>query len=250
MVKDNKDKNNDGKVKDNENLRFLVCGDFHSDLKIPNKILKSVDLDKVDVVLFSGDLSDGKGDFKELLKPFANKRILMIPGNHETRKQINNLVDFYDVELLGNKPLIFNEKLAIFGSNYSSIGPYGISEDEVFTNLVENWKAVEDVPFKVQINHIPPTDTEIGDASPYHFVTGSEALFDFLEDFSPDKLFVGHIHESSGLEEKIFNTDMVCVANTFRVFDFDFDKLKLIEVPVLDESKGVSKKSKKKSLKK
>lgn len=222
-------------------IRFLATGDFHSHLKLTKKIKESVDFSTIDFVLFTGDLSDKPNDFGKLLEPFKGKDIFMVPGNHDTKRGVDTLVDKYNIHLVGNSPIVIEDKLAIFGTNYIEIGPSGVFEEKIFSNMVENFKEVENYPFKIQMNHIPPCDTEIGDASPFPFITGSEPLSDFLEDFHPDVCFVGHIHETSGLEEKVFDTRVINLAETFKVFEFDFEKNTLTDV-----TKSVNLKSDKK----
>jgi len=216
-------------------LRFLAFSDLHSNPGLINKISKDINFKNIDFVLFNGDLSDDVNDFKRLLKPIldSHKEIFMIPGNHDTKKGIHRLEEFYNVKLIGNKPLIFgDDELAIFGTNYLEIGQFGKFEEDVFDNMVENFSAISDVKFKIQMNHIPACDTKLGDASPYPFVSGSEPLSQFLnaDEFCPDVCFVGHIHETSGLEEIVNKTKVINLAETFKVFEFDFEKSKLSEV--------------------
>ncbi len=218
-----------------KSIRFLACSDIHSNLKLVNKISKLVDFDKIDFVLFNGDLSNVPNDFAKLLKPFIdnNKEIFMIPGNHESKKGIEKLKHFYNVKLIGNSPLIFGDKnLGIFGTNYMEIGVNSKFEEDIFENMVDNFSAVGDCKFKIQMNHIPAIDTMLGDASPYPFVFGSEPLKQFLDadEFCPDVCFVGHIHETSGLEEIVNKTKVINLAETFKVFEFNFEKNELKEV--------------------
>ena len=211
-----------------KSIRFLVCSDIHSNLNLVDKISKDVNFKEIDFVLFNGDLSNVPNDFAKLLRPFIdnNKDIFMIPGNHESKKDIKNLEQFYNVKLLGNKPLIFGDNnLGIFGTNYMEIGEYGKYEEDIFDNMVDNFSLVSKCKFKIQMNHIPAIDTIIGDASPYPFVSGSEPLKQFLDsdEFCPDVCFVGHIHETSGLEEIVNKTKVYNLAETFKVFEFDFE---------------------------
>lgn len=212
-------------------LRFLATSDLHSNLNLVNAIDKYTNFDEIDFVIFTGDLSDKKNDFSKLLKPFKDKQIFMVPGNHETSKKIDLLKEHYNVHLVGNSPVLFGNDLALFGTNYLSIGPEGIPEQEVLNNMVENFKAIENIKTKIHLNHIPPHGTKLGDASPFFpMIAGSEALRVFLEDFSPDVTFVGHIHESSGLEEIVNKTRVINLAETFKVFEVDSEKGTIEEI--------------------
>lgn len=223
--------NSCGKLNDEgRKVRFLATGDFHSDLRMVEYIRQYVkDLNLIDFVLFVGDLSDRKDDFKKLLEIFDGKKIFMVPGNHESSKQLEVLREKYGVHIVGNSPVLLDDEasVAIFGSNYVPIGPFGVSEEGIFHNLIENFKAVEDAKFKIMLNHLPPYGTYIGSKSPFPFVQGSIGVRAFLENFTPDVSFCGHIHESSGLEEIVNKTNVVNVGRTFKVFEFDFDKSEL-----------------------
>lgn len=211
-------------------FRFLATSDWHSDTNLISAIEKYVDMNSIDFVLFTGDLLEKDIAFEKMLRPFKDKQIFMVPGNHETKKAIKLLEQHYKVHLIGNQPIRINDKIALFGTNYLSIGPYGIPEQDVLDNMIANFNAISDMPIKIQLNHIPPDDTEIGDASPFSFIGGSPALRIFLENFQPDITFVGHIHESSGLEEIVNKTRVINTAQSFKVFDIDVDKNQILEV--------------------
>jgi len=91
----------------------------------------------------------------------------MVPGNHESKEQLEVLQKHYNVHLIGNNPVKVHEDLAIFGSNYISIGEFSIPEQEIFENLIENYEAVKDIKCKIHLSHIPPTETQIGDSSQF-----------------------------------------------------------------------------------
>ncbi len=206
----------------NNKLRFLATGDIHSDLELVNIIKQYGNLDDIDFIIFTGDLSEKKNDFAKLLSVFKGKQIFMVPGNHETKSGLENLTKHYNVHLVGNAPVRIDEDLVLFGSNYVPIGPHGISEDEILTNLVENYEAIKDVKNKIMLSHMPPEGTKIGDASIFFpFIGGSEAVKTFLESFRPDYALVGHIHETTGLEEILNKTKVVNVGKTFKIFEFD-----------------------------
>ena len=209
-------------------IRFLATGDFHSDSKLIAKIKAIKEFDSIDFIVLIGDLSEKKNDFKELLDAFKGKDIFMVPGNHETKKKLKILEDFYGVHLIGNQPVIIHDDVALFGSNYVPLGPYGVNENDILENLIKNYEAIKDIKVKIHLSHLPPADTRIGDASPYYpFIGGSDAVREFLEEFSPDITLVGHIHEASGLEEIINNTKVVNVGRTFKIFEFDPESSKI-----------------------
>ncbi len=211
-----------------DKIRFLATGDFHSDLKLINNIKQYNDLNSIDFIVFTGDLSEKNNDFKKLLNVFKGKQIFMVPGNHETKTKLKKLEDHYNVHMIGNKPVRVHKDLVLFGTNYLGIGHYGISEQQVFDNLLANFDAIKDAKCKIHLSHIPPDDTKIANASPFFpFIKGSEAVRVFLDNFHPDLTLCGHIHETSGLEEIVNKTKVVNVAQTSKLFEFDTKTSKL-----------------------
>ncbi|MFW5705292.1 MAG: metallophosphoesterase family protein [Nanoarchaeota archaeon] len=209
-------------------LKFLATGDIHSDKNFLKNLRKNVDMKNIDYVLFTGDLSEKKDDFKDLLSFFEGKPVIMVPGNHESKRQIDSLKKHYGVHVLGNNPIVFDDDLAIFASNYLAVGPYGVPEQEVFRNQIVNFKNIERSKIKIMMSHLPPDGTLIGGMSPFFpIISGSVATRVFLEHFEPDVVFVGHIHESGGLEEIVNKSKVVNVGRSFRVFSFDPDTKKL-----------------------
>lgn len=212
-------------------IRFLATGDIHSDKKLINCIKNSVELEKIDFVVLIGDISEKKDDFKDILEIFKEKQIFMVPGNHESKRKLSILQENYNVHLVGNQPVLVHDDLAFFGSNYVNQGPYEIHEQLILNNLIENFNSVKDVKCKIMLHHVPPFGTKIGDASPYFpFIGGSFAVREFLENFSPDMTLVGHIHETSGLEERVNKTRVINVGRTFKVFEFDKEKGEVSEL--------------------
>lgn len=211
-------------------MKFLATGDIHSDKKLIKLIKDKGNLDDIDFIVLIGDISEERNDFAKLLNIFKDKEIFMVPGNHETKKKLNTLENNYGIHMIGNQPVRINEDLAFFGSNYLPIGPYGVGEEKIFQNLIDNYEAVKDIKIKIQLSHLPPSDTQISDASPFFpFIAGSDGVRHFLENFKPDFTLVGHIHESSGLEEIVNKTKVINVGKTFKIFEFD-EKTKEIKI--------------------
>lgn len=209
-------------------IKFLATGDIHSDQEIINIIKQYGNLDDIDFIILTGDISEKTDDFSKLLKVFKGKEIFMVPGNHETKQGLENLTKHYNVHLVGNAPVKIDDELVLFGTNYVPIGPYGLSEEDIFENLVNNYESIKNVKNKIMLSHLPPEGTKIGDASIFFpFIGGSEAVRTFLENFKPDYALVGHIHETAGLEEILNKTKIVNVGQTFKIFEFDTKKKKL-----------------------
>jgi len=203
-------------------IKFLATGDIHSEKKLIENIKKYTKIEDIDFILLNGDLSEKKNDFKNILSIFKGKPILMVPGNHESKKQLRILEEKYNVHILGNKPMIISDKIAIFGSNYLNIGEMKTNEQNILDNLIENLKPIKHIKNKILLSHLPPSDSLIGDSSPFFpYIGGSEAVSVFLENFNIDLTLVGHIHETSGLEELVFNNKVLNVGRTSKIIEFD-----------------------------
>ncbi len=209
-------------------IRFLATGDLHSDKKLMNNIVQYNNFSEIDFIIFTGDLSEKKNDFAKLLSIFEGKPIIMSPGNHESKKQIKILKESYNVQMIGDRPIKISNELVIFGSNFINIGVNGKNEQEIYDDLVKKFNEIEGIENKILLSHIPPSNTKIGDASPYFpQIGGSSAISAFLEDFKVSLNLVGHIHETTGLEEIVFENKVLNVGRTSKIIEFDVDDRKL-----------------------
>lgn len=212
-------------------IRFLATGDIHSDKKIINKIAKNVDFNGIDYILLVGDISEKNNDFGQILGLFKGKPIFMTPGNHETKKKIDVLEKHYGVHMIGDNHIKINDNLVIFGTNYVNLGINAKSEQEIFEDLFTKHKNIKSYKSKIMLSHVPPVNTVIGDSSIFFpFIGGSEGLRVFLEHHKIDLTLVGHIHESSGLEElvsKEHNNKVLNVGQTFKIIEFDIESGKI-----------------------
>lgn len=211
-------------------VRFLVTGDFHSDISLVKKIKKNIKIEDLDFIVLVGDISDKRDDFKDLLSIFKNKPIILSPGNHETKKKLRVLKENYNVKLLNEEPFFIGSELVFFAPYDLEVGPYCKDSKVVLKNLKKVHQSIEHISKKILVSHLPPYGTKIASASIYFpFIGGSLGVKDFLDEKDDvERAFVGHIHESSGLEEKLNKTQIVNVGKTFKIFDFDF-KTKLIK---------------------
>lgn len=213
-------------------IRFLVTGDFHSDLTLIQKIKQQVQLDKLDLIVLTGDISEQENDFNQLLSIFKNKPIILSPGNHETKKKLQILKHNYNVKLLNEEPFLISNKLVFFAPYDLEVGAYCKSYKTVLTNLKKIHKLIEHIPIKILVSHLPPQGTQISSSSPFYpFIDGSLGLKKFLEQQTNiQKVFVGHIHEASGLEEKLNQTKIINVSQTFKIFDFNLTTHQIKEI--------------------
>ena len=202
-------------------IKFLASGDFHSDLNFMEEIKKKVDFSDIDFIVLIGDISDKNDDFGDILSVFGDKQIFMTHGNHETRKHLDILKNHYNVHHVGENPVIIEDKIALFGSEFLELGEMGTFEEVIFEDLVNKFDLIKNIKYKIHLTHIPPAEIKLANMSPFYpMIAGSHPQRLFLEKFSPDLTLVGHIHESSGLEEMVNKTKVVNVGKTYKIFEF------------------------------
>ena len=215
-----------------DKIRFLATGDIHSDKKFLRNIEKYTNFNNIDYILFTGDLSDKKNDFKKILSTFKDKPILMVHGNHETKKQLKILESKYNVHLLSKQEKQIHKDLIIFGPKDINLGSVGKNEENILEELIKRYEKIKNIKTKIFLSHIPADNTLIGDSSPYFpIIGGSEAIRVFLDNFKLDLTLVGHIHETSGLEEKVNENKILNVGRTSKIIEFD---TKTLEIKILN----------------
>jgi uncharacterized protein len=175
--------------------RVLIFSDIHNDSKALEKLM---DID-ADYYVAAGDLVNwarGLDKMAELMKKRA-ERMYVLPGNHESARDIENLcerfgfVDFHEQTMqIGG--------MHIAGLGYSSPTPFDTpgeySEDEIAARLE---KFAELKPL-VLICHCPPLNTAL-DRIKDGLHAGSRSVREFIEGHQPEYFFCGHIHEAEGV---------------------------------------------------
>jgi Icc-related predicted phosphoesterase len=174
--------------------RLLVFSDIHNDARALDKLMAI----EADYYFAAGDLvSWGRGLDKmgALLKRRA-ERMYVLPGNHESEKDIAGFCERYGfVNFHGGTLDIDGTHVA--GLGYSTPTPFDTpgeySEEEMAARL---GKFTEWNP-SVLICHAPPLNTDL-DRIKAGLHAGSRAVREFIEKYQPANFFCGHIHEAEG----------------------------------------------------
>lgn len=211
-----------------DKIRFLATGDIHSDKGILENIKKYTNISEIDYILLTGDISDKNYDFKEIFSIFEGKPILMVPGNHETKKQLKIMESVYNVHLISKQEKKIHNDLVIFGPEAMNIGKLSKSEESIKKNLIERFNKIKETKTKIFMSHIPPASTILGNMNPFFpFIRGSYAVKEFLDNNNVELSLVGHIHETSGLEEIVNENLVINVGKTSKIIEFDLKTKKL-----------------------
>jgi Icc-related predicted phosphoesterase len=216
MTEDNKDT---GKEK-HEELKILAASDIHGDTDLVKTLAEQAEKEDVDLVVLCGDLTFGEMSTDNIIGPFAkkHKKVLLIPGNHETVATADFLAEVYEPDARNIHGYSVKYKdVGIFGAGgTTNVGPQPpIDEGEMYDLLKKGFDRIRYLKKKIMVTHIHPTDTKIEKFS--KFVPGSEAVKKAVNSFKPDILLCGHVHEAEGLEEKVGKTRVINVGRKGKI---------------------------------
>lgn len=184
-------------------MKLLITGCIHGDLLTAKRLADKAVRKDVDAIVVAGDFTgpgeNAEGVFGELLK--AGKKIMLLPGNHESIATAEFLANKYDLVHLHDRYYKLGE-LGIVGNSASNLGLFQFSEDEIYSSLKKNLEKIQ-AEKKMIVSHVHPDDTLVTKMSGWPGSTGLKAAIDSLQ---PDFAVSAHIHETEGLEDTIGNT--------------------------------------------
>jgi hypothetical protein len=202
----------------NNKTKILAIGDLHGDSGLAKKIAKQAEKEKVDLIIIPGDLTWLEQPINNLIKPFdkLNKKILILPGNHETLSTIQSFENAYKNVKNIHGGFFKHKDIGFFGAGYSTnVGPFWIEEKEVFDLLKKSHDKIKDSKTKIMITHMHP----LGSSSEFTGFEGSEAVTKAIKKFKPDFVINGHIHEAGGLIEDFYGAKLINVARKPSIFE-------------------------------
>lgn len=171
---------------------------------------KIVDLSKkADVVIFAGDISIFGNHldliFKEISK--ITKPVLIIPGNHETKELIiKHSKPYKNIIAIHNKSVKFQDY------TFLGFGEGGFSTTDLeFEKFISQNKLVIKNKSWILITHAPPYGTKIDKIHGNH--AGNKSITSVIKNYKPILAISGHLHETSGMEDKIGNTRVINPGN-------------------------------------
>lgn len=188
-------------------LKILAASDLHGESNIAKALANKAERENVDLVVLCGDIV-GFAETKNIIKPFKekNKKVLIIPGNHDTNATADFLAKLYNIRNLHGYSAKY-ENVGFFGAGGADIGPGMITESDLFKTLKKAHGSLNNIEKKVMITHMHPKDS-LSELSGFE---GSFSIKRAIEQFKPDILIHGHIHEAAGAEERIGKTRVINV---------------------------------------
>ncbi len=143
-----------------------------------------------------------------MLKPLGEK-LWVIPGNHETDKDITKFCRKFGFNDFHGKSFE-HDGWTFAGLGYSSPTPFDTPGEYSEDELTERLALFQSLSPLILVCHAPPKGTALDQAGPgNHF--GSSAVRDFIDQHRPEHFFCGHIHEAAGVSERIGRTEAMNV---------------------------------------
>src|SRR3989338_9883631 len=143
-------------------MKILAAGDIHGDISTAKKLSKRAVDENVDLVILAGDITGDDESLPGVISPFLQKkkRVLFVPGNHESMATADFMADFYGITNLHGYSVKYNN-VGIFGCSGNNLGINQISEDEIFSLLKRGFEKVRDIKKKVMVTHVHPKGTKM-----------------------------------------------------------------------------------------
>ncbi|MCP3686600.1 MAG: hypothetical protein GY861_28510 [bacterium] len=199
-------------------MKILASGDIHGDTGLAKKLAEKAEKEKVDLIVLCGDITMGEMSTSDLIGPFVKKKkkVLLIPGNHETVATADFLAELYGVTNLHGYSVKYKD-IGFFGAGGANIGVFQLSESDIFDLLEKSHKGVHDSKKKIMITHVHPEKTLMEKLTT--IFKGSSGVRKAVETFKPDIMLCSHVHEAEGIEEKIGNTRVINVGRKGKIIE-------------------------------
>ena len=199
-------------------LRILASGDLHGDPLLAEKLAKKAEKEKVDLVILCGDLTMMEMSTDNIIGPFVkrHKKVLLVPGNHETVATADFLAEVYGVKNIHGYSVKYRD-VGIFGAGGANIGLHQIEEGEMYDLLKKGFDKIRYLEKKIMVTHVHPSKSTMEKFS--KFIPGSDGVRKAIDNLKPDLLLCSHIHEAEGLEETIGKTKVINVGSEGKIID-------------------------------
>lgn len=198
-------------------LKILAISDTHGDSRLTKRLAEKAEKENVDLVILCGDIV-GLQETKNIIKPFKdrNKKVLLIPGNHESFATADFLAELYGVKNIHGYSVKY-EDVGIFGAGGADMAffPGHISEKELFATLKRANTGLGNIEKKIMVTHEHPRHS----VSESTGIPGNKAITKAIREFKPDILLHGHIHEMAGMEQMIGKTRVINVGKEGKIIE-------------------------------
>ncbi|NQV08868.1 metallophosphoesterase [Candidatus Woesearchaeota archaeon] len=199
-------------------MKVLAFGDIHGDSKLAERLADKAVKEKADLVIMCGDLTYFEESTDNIVGPFVKrkKKVILIPGNHESVATADFLADMYGVKNLHGYSIKCKD-VGFFGCGGANIGPHILPEKEIFELLEHGYNGLKGSKKKILVSHVHPSETKMEKFT--DFFPGSTGLKKAIDKFKPDIVLCSHVHEAEGIEEKIGKTKIINVGKSGKIIN-------------------------------
>jgi Icc-related predicted phosphoesterase len=181
---------------------MIICAftDLHADRKSFIQVKKKAE--KADLIICTGDMSIfGRGlEAVGLLLEQFNKKVLLVPGNHELEEEI---------AVISSKNLLNMHKMVYTHKGITFLGHGGGGFTRTIPDFAPFVKTIkEKTKIDVMLVHQPPYGTKLDKLDIYGHV-GNKDYTNFIEKVQPTIVFCGHLHENFHKSDTIKKTLIV-----------------------------------------
>jgi uncharacterized protein len=197
--------------------KILAVGDIHGDTGLVKRLAEKAVKENVDLVILAGDLTLFERSTKNIIGPFvkAKKKVLLIPGNHESIATADFLAELYpDTKNIHGYSMVMND-VGIFGAGGADFGMDPMSEKTFKKVIGEAHSKIKNTNKKILVTHMHPSGTK----SEFSGFKGSKSIREAIEKYQPDFAIFSHIHEAGGTEDKIGKTKVINVSRKEKIFE-------------------------------
>jgi Icc-related predicted phosphoesterase len=187
-------------------MKILAFVDLHGSLSMLKKISSMAKKEKVDYIICAGDITI----FGDAMQQMVDKMdeigipVIMLHGNHEDEAKLRRLCEKTKNVLFMHKDILETD-----GHVFLCYGGGGFSAtDKEF----EQWSAqvmqkIREDKKIILVTHAPPYGTKLDKILDQP--AGNKSIRQFIKQVQPKLAISGHLHENSGLKDKIDNTKIV-----------------------------------------
>ena len=199
-------------------MKILASGDIHGDTRLAKKLAEKASKENVDLVILCGDLTYAEESLDNIIGPFVakDKKVLIIPGNHETNATADTLAQLYDIKNIHGKAVKYKD-VGIFGCGGANIGLFQLDEKEIYDKLAKGHKKIDYLKKKIMVTHVHPKGTKMEKFT--EIFPGSAGVTRAIKKFKPDLALCSHVHEAEGIEEMIGKTKVINVGRKGKIIE-------------------------------
>jgi Icc-related predicted phosphoesterase len=175
-------------------MRLLIFSDIHNDTRALQRLLDT----EADYYFAAGDMLTWQRGMDQMGALLAQRkeRMYVLPGNHESERDIDEMCARYELHPFHCRTTEINGT-HIAGLGYSAPTPFDTPGEYSEDELAQRLSKFAGLKPLVLICHCPPLGTDLDQVKP-SVHAGSRAVKEFIDREQPVHFFCGHIHEAEG----------------------------------------------------